>query len=143
MKLKELIKLEDKAKEVWVISPSLHFDTEHKDFSEMVSVNLGQKTKYRYLVPATKQVLKNMGLYQKRYKLSDEEMSTNFLVLPASDFNPFFTECAIYDASTKCVACTAPALEDNNDVIQFHSDTAKNMAKAFKSTWKKYKRTNP
>ena len=48
MTLKQLIKLEDKANEVWVISPSLHYDVENKDFSELVSVNLGQKTKYKY-----------------------------------------------------------------------------------------------
>jgi len=51
MTLKQLIKLENKAKEVWVISPTLHYDTENKDFSEIVSVNLGEKTKYRYIVP--------------------------------------------------------------------------------------------
>lgn len=143
MKLKELIKLEDKANEVWVISPGLHYDMEHKDFSEMVSVNLGEKTKYRYIVPATKQVAKNMSLYQKRYKLSAEEMTANFLILPESDLNPFLTECAIYNASTKCVACTAPAMENNTEVIQFTAETAKVMAKAFKKLWKKYKRVNP
>ena len=65
MTLKQLIKLEDKAKEVWVISPTLHYDTENKDFSELVSVNLGEKTKYRYIVPATKTVAKNLKLYKK------------------------------------------------------------------------------
>lgn len=45
MTLKQLIKIEDKAKEVWVISPSLHYDVENKEFTELVSVNLGQKTK--------------------------------------------------------------------------------------------------
>ena len=38
MTIKQLIKLEDKAKEVWVVSPGLHYDTENKDFSELVSV---------------------------------------------------------------------------------------------------------
>ncbi len=143
MKLKQLIKLEDKAKEVWVISPGLHYDTEHKDFSEMVSVNLGQKTKYRYIVPATKQVAKNLQAYKKRYNLTEQEINTNFLILLPSEFNPFLSECAIYDASTKCIACTAPAREDSNDVIQLHADTAKQMAKAFKKLWKTYKGTNP
>ena len=42
MKLKDVIKLEDKAKEVWVISPGLHYDLENQNFTELVSVNLGQ-----------------------------------------------------------------------------------------------------
>lgn len=143
MTIKQLIKLEDKAKEVWVISPGLHYDTENKDFSEIVSVNLGEKTKYRYIVPATKQIEKNLAIYQKLYNVSNEEIQKNFLILPESEFNPFIMECAIYDASNDCIACTAPAREDSNDVIRLSSDTAKNMAKHFKSIWKRYKRTNP
>jgi hypothetical protein len=34
-------------------------------------------------------------------------------------------------------------MENNKDVIRFSEKTAKSMAKAFKSLWKKYKRTNP
>ncbi|HLF64762.1 MAG TPA: hypothetical protein VI603_13455 [Saprospiraceae bacterium] len=143
MTLKQLIKLENNAKEVWVISPTLHYDTENKDFSELVSVNLGQKTKYRYIVPATPQVEKNLGLYKKMYHATDEVIARNFLILPASEFNPFISECAIYDASGECIACTAPATEDSNDVIRFNSETSKEMAKHFRSLWKKYKRSEP
>ncbi len=143
MTLKQLIKLEDKAKEVWVISPGLHYDTENKNFSELISVNLGQKTKYKYIVPANSTIRKNMEVYKKLYKVTEEELKNNFLILPESEFNPFITESAIYNASTDCIAVAAPALEDGNDVIKFNSGTAKSMAKAFKSLWKKYKRTNP
>ena len=143
MTLKQLIKLEDKAKEVWVISPTLHYDTENKDFSELVSVNLGEKTKYRYIVPATRTVEKNLKVYKKMYKVSDAEIQNNFLILPETEFNPFILEVAIYDASTDCIACSAPATEDSNDVIRFNSETSTEMAKAFKKVWKKYKRTNP
>lgn len=144
MTIKELIKLEDKAKEVWVISPTLHFDTENKDFSELVSVNLGEKTKYRYIVPATSQIARNMRKYQKLYGLSKQEMDSNFLLLPTSEFNPFITECAIYNGSTKrCVACATPALEDNNDVIKYSQKSATEMAKSFRSIWRRYKRSNP
>jgi len=142
MTLKQLIKLEDKAKEVWVISPGLHYDTENKNFSELVSVNLGQKTKYKYIVPATATIRKNIEVYKKLYKVTEVDINNNFLILPESEFNPFITESAIYNASTDCIACAAPALEDSNDVIKFNSTTAKSMAKAFKALWKKYKRTN-
>ena len=143
MTLKQLIKLEDKAKEVWVISPTLHYDTENKDFSELVSVNLGEKTKYRYIVPATKTVEKNLKLYKKMYNITEAEIANTFLILPDSEFIPFMEETAIYDASGDCVACAAPATEDSNDVIKFNADTSKTMAKAYKAIWKKYKRTNP
>ena len=143
MTLKQLIKLENKADTVWVISPTLHYDTENKDFSELVSVNLGQKTKYRYLVPATRQVAKNMKIYQKMYNLSDLEMLKNFLILPDSEFNGFLTETVIYNANDECIACTAPPLETTNDVIKYGPTTAKLMAKQFKTTWKRYMRSNP
>ncbi|MCB0687249.1 MAG: hypothetical protein KDC53_12015 [Saprospiraceae bacterium] len=143
MTIKQLIKLEDKAKEVWVISPALHYDTENKDFSEIVSVNLGEKTKYRYIVPSSQKIEKNLKIYQKLYGLSDEEIQRNFLILPESEFTPFIMECAIYDATGDCIACTAPARDDTNDVIKLSSDSAKQMAKHFKAVWKRYKRTNP
>ncbi len=143
MTIKQLIKLEEKAKEVWVISPGLHYDTENKDFSEMVSVNLGENTKYRYIVPATAQIEKNIKIYKKMYDVSEAEIASNFLFLPASEFNPFITESAIYNASSDCIACAAPGMEDNRDVIRYNSKTAKSMARAFKALWRKYKRTNP
>lgn len=143
MTLKQLIKLEDKSKEVWVVSPTLHYDTENKDFSELVSVNLGEKTKYRYIVPATSTVAKNLKVYKNLYKITDEEIKINFLILPESEFNPFITESAIYDASTECIACAAPATDDSNEVIKFNADTSKRMARHFKALWRKYKLTNP
>jgi hypothetical protein len=143
MTLKQLIKLEDRATEIWVVSPTLHYDTENKDFSEIVSVNLGEKAKYKYIVPATRTVEKNMKAYQKMYGLTDAEMQENFLLLPSSEFTPFITETAIYNASTDCIACAAPATDDTNEIIRFKEDTAREMAKQFKSIWRKYKRANP
>lgn len=144
MTLKQLIKLEDKANEVWVISPALHYDVENKDFSELVSVNLGQKTKYKYILPASKSINKQLDLYKKKYKLTDEEINQNFLIIAESDLSPFVMEIGIYNGSDKNpIACAAPALEDNNDVIQFSKVTSKAMAKSFKAIWKKYKRANP
>lgn len=143
MTLKQLIKLEDKAKEVWVISPSLHYDVENKDFSELVSVNLGQKTKYKYIVPGSKDISKHIDLYKKIYKLTEEEVQQNFLILPESDFLPFIMEIGIYNGSSDdCTACAAPGLDDGNDVIQFSSESSKAMSKSFKAIWKKYKRTS-
>lgn len=143
MTLKQLIKLENDAKEVWVISPTLHYDTQNKDFSELVSVNLGQKTKYRYIVPATPQIEKNLQVYKKMYKATEKDIAANFLLLPASEFTPFITEIAIYNASTDCIACAAPATDDSNEVIRFKDETAKAMAKSFVTLWKKYMRVRP
>ncbi|MEO6131699.1 MAG: hypothetical protein ABIQ02_07615 [Saprospiraceae bacterium] len=143
MTIKQLIELENKSKEVWVISPMLNYDTQNSTFSELVSVNLGENTKYRYIVPATPMVEKNLELYKKLYNVTEEDIKANFLILPASEFNPFIVECAIYDASTECVACAAPATDDSNgEVIMFNSHIAKEMADNFKSLWKKYKRVS-
>lgn len=142
MTLKQLIKLENKAKEVWVVSPNLHYDVENKDFSEIVSVNLGQKTKYKYIVPATKEIEKNLKRYKKMYKLTDTDLRNNFLLLPESELNTFILECAIYNANGEVVACAGPSLDNGNDMIKFSTDTAKSMAKQFKQLWKKYKRTS-
>ncbi len=142
MTLKQLIKLEDKAKEVWVISPSLNYDVKNKEFSELVSVNLGQKTKYRYIVPATKEIDKHLDLYKKMYKLSSADIQNSFLILPESEFNPFILEIGIYNGSGKATAFAAPAMMGGNEVIQFSDASAKEMAKQFKSTWKKYKRVS-
>lgn len=143
MTLKQLIKLENEAREVWVISPTLHYDTENKDFSELVSVNLGQQTKYKYIVPATAQIEKNLQRYKKIYNVTEKEIAANFLILPASEFNPFITEIAIYNASTDCIACAAPAIDDSNEVIRFKDETARAMARSFVALWKKYMRVRP
>ncbi len=143
MTLKQLIKLENKSKEVWVVTPTLHYDIENKEFSELVSVNLGEKTKYKYIVPATAQIEKNLKLYQKLYNVTEQDIIKNFLILPASEFTPFITELAIYDASTECIACAAPASDDSNEVITYSAEAAKVMAKHFRDLWKKYKRVNP
>jgi hypothetical protein len=143
MTLHQLIKLEDDATEVWVISPSLHYDVQNKEFSELVSVNLEQKTKYRYIVPATKDIHKYIDTYQTKYGLTDEEIINNFLIIPESDFNPFLLEIGIYNGSSSdCTACAAPALEDSTNVIQFNKSTSAEMAKQFIAIWKKYKRIN-
>ncbi len=143
MTLKQLIKLENKATEIWVISPSLHYDLDNKDFTEMVSVNLGEKTKYRYIVPATREISSNLKKYQKKYNLTNEEVDNNFLLIQASDFLPFVTESAIYNPGSDCIACCAPAMENSNDVIKYNKETSREMAKNFKAIWKKYKRRNP
>ena len=143
MTLKQLIKLEDKANEVWVISPNLHYDIENKDFTELVSVNLGEKTKYRYLLPASRTVLKNLKIFKKLYTVTDDEIQKIFCLLPESEFNPFIQEIAIYNASNECVACAGSSTEDTNDVIKFDHAHAQAMAKAFKAIWKKYKMVNP
>lgn len=143
MTLKDLISLEDNANDVWVISPSLHYDVHNKDFSELVSVNLGQKTKYKYLVPGTKDIDKHIDLYKKLYQVTEEQIQQNFLIIPETEFLPFMMEIGIYNGnSDECKACAAPGLEDGDEVILFSQNSAQEMAKQFKSLWKKYKRTS-
>jgi hypothetical protein len=142
MTLKQLINLENKSKEVWVISPTLHYDTEHKEFSELVSVNLGERTKYKYIVPSTPQVEQSLNRYKKIYSVNEQDIAANFLILPSTEFLPFITECAIYDANTACIACAAPATDDSNEVITYKKETAQAMAKSFRALWKKYKRVS-
>ncbi|MFZ1702955.1 MAG: hypothetical protein WAT79_01340 [Saprospiraceae bacterium] len=141
MTFKQLIKIEDDAKEVWVISPYLHYDVNDEAFSEIVSINLGQNTKYKYIIPASKKVFKNLEAYKKRYKVSDEMIQRNFLILPENDFIPFVLEIAIYDANEACLACAAPAME-GGEVIRFTDNAAQEMASQFKDIWKKYKQVS-
>jgi hypothetical protein len=143
MTLKDVIKLEDKAKEVWVISPSLHYDVDNKNFNELVSVNLGQKTKYRYIVPATKQIKTNIEKYKKTYKVSEADIAVMFCIVSDSDFIPFINELAIYNGNTEPISVSTPPLEDNNEVIKYNKTVANLHAKSFKEIWKKYKRSNP
>lgn len=140
MTLKQLSKIEDKANEIWVISPYLHYDTSNKVFSEIVSVNLGQNTKYKYIIPANKETLKSLDIYKKLYKVSKEDIKSNFLILPENDFSPFILEIGIYNGSSEsCTAFAAPNLEDGTEVIQFSSEMSIQLASKFKAIWKKYK----
>ncbi len=144
MNLKDVIKLENKANEVWVISPALHYDIENKNFSEIVSVNLGQKTKYRYIVPASKEIKANIEKYKKAYGVSEVEITTMFCFVQETDFGPFLNELAIYNGnSAEPVSVSTPPLYDSNEVIKYSDAAAKLHAKAFKDVWKKYKRSNP
>lgn len=142
MTLKHLIKIEDAAQEVWVVTPNLYYDVENKDFSEIVSVNLEQKTKYKYIVPANKEMGKRIKQYQKKYNLTDEQVKDNFLLLPESDFNPFILETGIYNGSKQnCQAFAAPSSSTRSDILEFSSEVALSMAKHFSDIWKKYKMT--
>ena len=143
MTIQELIKIEDSAKEVWVVSPSLHYDTQSEDFSELVSVNLGQKTKYRYIVPASADIEKNLSVYKTMYNMSQSDMDNNFLLLPETEFDPFIMEVAIYNGSAEPAAYSAPAISGGNEVIHFSKELSQKMADKFAAVWKKYKRTHP
>jgi hypothetical protein len=142
MTIKEIIKLEDKANEVWVVSPTLHYDVDDKSFTEIVSVNLGQKTKYRYIVPATKTIKTNIDKYKKAYNITEEEVAKMFCIIQETDFIPFLNELAIYNGNSDSpVSVSTPAL-DSNEAIKYTADSAKAHAKSFKEIWKKYKRAN-
>lgn len=146
MKLKSVINLEKKAKEVWIVSPDLHYDTENDEFKNIVEHNLHNDTKYRYIVPNTSSVMKHLNRYQKDLTIPKDLTKEMFLLLPPSEFNPFLNELAIYDPNgDKPVACLAvwKDCDAADEVISFDLEMTKELIKKFKALWKKYKRENP
>jgi len=146
MKLKTVYKLEKKAKEVWVVSPDLHYDTESDKFKNIVEHNLHKKTKYRYIVPSTVSVLKHLRKYQKDLTIPKDRAKEMFLLLPESEFNPFLNEIAIYDPNGKNpVSCLAiwKDCNESDEVIAFDKKMTNELIKNFRKIWKKYKRGNP
>ena len=146
MKLKALYKLEKKAKEVWIVSPDLYYDTESDEFKNIVTHNLHNNTKYRYIVPNTTSVIKHLNKYQKDQTIPKDLSMEMFLLLPPSEFNPFMNELAIYDPNGDSpVACLAVWRDCNesDEVLSFDLDMTKELIKRFRTLWKKYKRENP
>jgi len=146
MKLKQVYKLEKKAKEVWIVSPELHYDTENDEFKNIVKHNLHNDTKYRYIVPNTTSVIKHLNMYQKDNTIPKDLTKEMFLLLPPSEFNPFLNELAIYDPNgKKPVACLSVwrDCDENDEVISFDKKMTVELAKRFKKLWRKYKRENP
>ena len=146
MKLKALYKLEKKAKEVWIVSPDLYYDTESDEFKNIVTHNLHNNTKYRYIVPNTTSVIKHLNKYQKDQTIPKDLSKEMFLLLPPSEFNPFMNELAIYDPNGDSpVACLAVWRDCNesDEVLSVDLDMTKELIKRFRTLWKKYKRENP
>lgn len=146
MKLKSVYKLEKKAKEVWIVSPDLHYDTENDEFKNIVSHNLHNNTKYRYIVPNTSSVSKHLNRYQKDLTIPKDLSKEMFLLLPPSEFNVFLNELAIYDPNgDDPVACLAVWRDCNesDEVISFDKEMTEELIKRFRKLWKKYKRENP
>jgi hypothetical protein len=146
MKLKSVYKLEKNAKEVWIVSPDLYYDTENDEFKNIVSHNLHSQTKYRYIVPNTTSVIKHLNKYQKDQTIPIDLAKEMFLLLPPSEFNPFLNELAIYDPNGENpTACLAVWRECNasDEVISFDKEMTAELVKRFKTLWKKYKRENP
>ncbi len=146
MKLKKVHSLEKKAKEVWIVSPDLFYDTENDVFMNIVKHNLHKGTKYRYIVPATSSVGKHLTKYQKDQTIPKDMTNDMFLILPVSEFNPFLNELAIYDPNGKSpIACLSvwKDADTDDEVIQIDKHMTTALIKSFKSIWKKYKRVNP
>lgn len=146
MKLKTVYKLEKNASEVWIVSPDLHYDTENDTFKNIVSHNLHNDTKYRYIVPATSSVIKHLNKYQKDQTIPKDLAKEMFLILPESEFVLFMNEMAIYNPqSDKPAACMAVWRDCNeaDEVISLDEEMTKELVKRFKALWRKYKRENP
>jgi len=146
MKLSKVHSLEKKAKEIWIVSPDLHYDTENDVFMNIVKHNLHAGKKYRYIVPATPSVNRHINQYQKDQTIPKDETDEMFLILPVSEFNPFLNEIAIYNPNSKspqaCLSVWKDADRDD-EVIKIDKEMTNLLIKKFKSIWKKYKRRNP
>jgi len=143
MKLKKLKSIEKKADEVWIVSPDLYYDTENDEFKNIVKHNLHRKAKYRYIVPATRSVMKHIAKYQKDQTIPKDIAKEMFLILPPTEFNPFLNELAIYNPNgKKPVACLSVWKECNEDdeLISYDAKFTKELIKSYKALWKKYKR---
>ena len=89
MTFREIHDLERKSKEIWVVSPNLHFDVNDRSFQKVLKQNHVEKTKYRYIVPNSVEVRANLEKYKKKYKKSEKDINEMFLLLPESEFSPF------------------------------------------------------
>lgn len=79
-----------------------------------MSVNLEQKTKYKYIVPATEDVLQSIEKYKNKRHLSDDEVRAHFLILTVSEFNPFILDTVTYNGLTDHrQAFAAPVSSEN------------------------------
>jgi len=146
MKFSEIQELEKNAEIVWVISPNLYFDCEDKSIAELVDDNLRENTIYRYIVPTSDHVQKNVTKYKRKFKISEADVKEMFLFLPETDWTPFMHEIAIYNphkASRKVVAAPHGKCATSDEMICFNKALGKEQTTAFKALWKKYKRTNP
>ncbi len=146
MKLKTVYKLEKKAKEVWIVSPDLHYDTENDAFKNIVVHNLHDRTKYRYIVPNTNSVNKHLNKYQKDLTIPKDLAKEMFLLLPPSEFIPFMSELAIYDPNSKTpVACMAvwKNCDESDEIIRFDVSMTRELVNKFRKLWIKYKREKP
>ncbi len=146
MTFREIHDLERKSKEIWVVSPNLHFDVNDRSFQKVLKQNHVEKTKYRYIVPNSVEVRANLEKYKKKYKKSEKDINEMFLLLPESEFSPFLNECAIYGPRNKGkIACAAPCINssENDDAIKFDKAIAAEQTGHFRGIWKRYKRQDP
>lgn len=84
---------EGKAREVWVATTKLDKDVRDEEIKSVVRKNLEDGKKYTYFVPKTKDVYRNMQVYQAEF--AEFNNLYNFVILP-EDSIVFFEEIAIY-----------------------------------------------
>lgn len=137
---------EAQAKVVWIISPRLFYDIYDPEFRKVVLTNKARNVIYRYIVPDSVEIRRNLITYRQIYRESEEDEMTNFVMLPDSGLSEFLTEVAIYDPGEPSMfgfAAPPSPRSGREDVMILSREVRHHFAKAFSDLWFEAKNTLP
>ena len=137
---------EAQAKVVWIISPRLFYDIYDPEFRKVVLTNKARSVIYRYIVPDSVEIRRNLITYRQIYRESEEDQMANFVMLPDSGLSEFLTEVAIYDPGEPSMfgfAAPPSPRSGREDVMILTREVRHHFAKAFSDLWFEAKNTLP
>lgn len=140
--IKEVLKREVTAKVIWIVIKRLNYDINHPQYIEVVRKNYKKGGKYRYIVSKDEYTESDLESYKNLYKLSDNQIKENFLVLQNSDMIKFLRHVTIYDPhTTRTVSYFYPHSESGDEqwYITFNNSKSMEYVSLFKSVWLKNK----
>lgn len=144
--LATVLERESEARNVWIVSPRLFYDIHDPEFRKVISANKARNVRYRYIVPGSPEVLRNLRAYREIYKETPRQQESEFLTLPQSEFTTFLTELAIYDPDEPTMYAFAIPPSSRNiqeDVIIFNRELSQQYAKKFSDIWLEHKHAWP
>jgi hypothetical protein len=92
---KELIKIEENSKEIWIITPDFYFDLQNEEIRNCVKENLKNNKKYVYFFPFSTENKKKLILMKKYY--NQYLKNIKFVKLDKKFCEIFLNEIAIYN----------------------------------------------